>query len=334
MNDFPSHANVVVIGAGIVGNSMAYHLARLGWKDIVLIDKGPFPNPGGSTGHASNFIFLVDHSKEMTKLTLDSVKQYKELGVFTQSRGIEVARLPERMEEFKRRITSGKSWGVEGMELLSPNEVKERVPFINEKIILGGFYTEGVGTVDSLRAGTLMREYGQSIGALVTVANCEIRGLEVANGRIHTVRTNKGDIRADTVVIACGIWSPRIARMAGANIPLTPAVHQMISVGPVPQFAHTTGEIEFPIVRDMDTNMYERQHGGDMEVGSYAHRPILWEPDDIPSIEQSALSPTELPFTRKDFDPHYRSGVALKHPAWNHWLPFQCPTAAFRPATI
>jgi glycine cleavage system aminomethyltransferase T/glycine/D-amino acid oxidase-like deaminating enzyme len=311
MNDFPSHANVVVIGAGIVGNSMAYHLARLGWKDIVLIDKGPFPNPGGSTGHASNFIFLVDHSKEMTKLTLDSVKQYKELGVFTQSRGIEVARLPERMEEFKRRITSGKSWAIGGMELLSPNEVKERVPFINEEIILGGFYTEGVGTVDSLRAGTLMREYGQSIGALVTLANTEIRGLEVANGRIHTVRTDKGDIRADTVVIACGIWSPRIARMAGANIPLTPAVHQMISVGPVPQFAHTTGEIEFPIVRDMDTNMYERQHGGDMEVGSYAHRPILWEPDDIPSIEQSALSPTELPFTRKDFDLQLEQALEL-----------------------
>src|SRR5689334_24498924 len=131
MSSMPRHANVVIIGAGIVGNSMAYHLARLGWKDIVLLDKGALPNPGGSTGHASNFIFLVDHSKEMTKFTLDSVKQYKELGVFTRSAGIEVARLPERLEEFKRRITSGKSWGVEGMELISPNEVKECVPFIN-----------------------------------------------------------------------------------------------------------------------------------------------------------------------------------------------------------
>ena len=81
--------------------------------------------------------------------------------------------------------------------------------------------------------------------------------------------------------------------MAGASIPLTPAVHQMIDIGPVPQFEHTTGEVGFPIVRDMDTNMYERQHGTGFEIGSYAHRAILMEPDDIPSIEAAALSPTD-----------------------------------------
>src|SRR5579883_689525 len=118
MSTVPKHANVVIIGAGIVGNSMAYHLARLGWKDIVLLDKGPMPNPGGSTGHASNFIFPVDHSKEMTKFTLDSMRQYKELGVFIESGGIEVARTTERIEELKRRLASAKSWGVDA-ELIS-----------------------------------------------------------------------------------------------------------------------------------------------------------------------------------------------------------------------
>ena len=136
----PAQAKVVVIGAGIVGNSMAYHLARLGWKDIVLVDKGALPNPGGSTGHASNFIFLTDHSKEMTLFTLDSVRQYKELGVFTQSGGIEVARTAERVDELKRRMASSKAWGIEA-ELLSPAEVKRLVPYINEQIILGGFST-------------------------------------------------------------------------------------------------------------------------------------------------------------------------------------------------
>ena len=96
MSEFPTDANVVIIGAGIVGNSMAQQLALHGWRDIVLLDKGPLPNPGGSTGHASNFIFLVDHSREMTDLTADSVRQYDELGVFTRSGGIEVARTPER----------------------------------------------------------------------------------------------------------------------------------------------------------------------------------------------------------------------------------------------
>ncbi|MDO8484851.1 MAG: FAD-dependent oxidoreductase, partial [Candidatus Limnocylindrales bacterium] len=102
MSALPDRAKVVVIGAGIVGNSLAYHLALAGWRDIVLVDKGTLPNPGGSTGHASNFIFLTDHSKEMTAFTLESVRQYKEFGVFTQSGGIEVARTPERMEELKR----------------------------------------------------------------------------------------------------------------------------------------------------------------------------------------------------------------------------------------
>ncbi len=310
MSELPERARVVIIGAGIVGNSMAYHLARLGWRDIVQIEKGPLPNPGGSTGHASNFIYLTDHSKEMTALTLDSVRQYQDLGVFTQSGGIEVARTGERMEELKRRMASARSWGIEA-ELISPARVRELVPYINESIILGGFYQPGVGVVDSLRAGTLMREAGQALGALTLAPMTETLGIDVVDGRVAAVRTTRGTIQAETVVIAGGIWSPRIARMAGASIPLTPAIHQMISVGPVPLFADTKGEIEFPIVRDMDTNMYERQHGGDLEVGSYAHRPILMSPDDIPSIAAAAMSPTELPFTSDDFDPQMEQALEL-----------------------
>src|SRR6058998_123354 len=141
MSELPREANVVVVGGGIVGNSMAYHLARLGWTDVVLMDKGPFPSPGGSTGHASNFIYLVDHSKEMTAFTIDSVRQYKELGVFIQSGGIEVARTPERMQELTRRMASAGSWGIEGVSLLNPTQVKELVPYIDESIVLGGFST-------------------------------------------------------------------------------------------------------------------------------------------------------------------------------------------------
>src|SRR2546423_2190437 len=89
--------------------------------------------------------------------------------------------------------------------------------------------------------------------------------------------------------------------MAGAAIPVTPAVHQMMDIGPVPRVAASTSPIEYPIVRDMDTGMYERQDGSGLEIGSYAHRPILHDPDEIPAIEESALTPTELPFTEDDF---------------------------------
>ena len=301
MSRLPSSARAVVIGAGIVGNSLACHLARLGWDEIVQLDKGPLPNPGGSTGHASNFIYPVDHSREMTALTLDSVRQYRELDVFTECGGIEVARTEERMEELRRRMASAKAWGVEPVSLLSPAEVKELVPFIDESVIVGGFYSPGVGVVDSLRAGTLMREEAQGSGALTVVPNTEVTGIDTERGRVRRVRTTAGDVEAETVVIACGVWSPLLARMAGATIPLTPAIHQMIDIGPVPRFADAKGAIEFPIVRDMDTNMYERQDGRGLEIGSYAHRPILHDPADIPSIEEAALSPTEFPFTEEDF---------------------------------
>src|SRR5436190_17325495 len=141
MSTLPSRAKAVIIGAGIVGNSMSYHLTRLGWSDVVQIDKGPLPNPGGSTGHASNFIFPVDHSREMTALTVDSARQYEELGVRIECGGIEVARTEERMEELRRRTASAKAWGVEPVLLLTPAEVKALVPFIDETVIVGGFHT-------------------------------------------------------------------------------------------------------------------------------------------------------------------------------------------------
>src|SRR5437016_13928932 len=121
----PAPARCVGIGCGIVGNSLAYHLTQLGWQDIVLLDKGPLPNPGGSTGHASNFIYLVDHSKEMTALTVESVRQYRDMGVFIQSGGIEVARTTERMQELTRRMAFAESWGVEPVALVSPGDFTE-----------------------------------------------------------------------------------------------------------------------------------------------------------------------------------------------------------------
>ena len=315
MATVPSSAQVVVIGAGIVGNSLVHHLARLGWRDIVQIDKGALPNPGGSTGHASNFIFTVDHSREITDLTLDSVAQYKEMGVFTESGGFEIARTEERMEELRRRMSSARAWGIES-ELVSPAFVKEKVPFIEEDQFIGAFWTPGVGVVDSLRAGTIMRERAMESGALTVVPTVEVTGLDTEEGadgnrRITRVRTTGGDIDAQVVVIAAGVWSPKLGDMAGVSIPLTPAVHQMISVGPCPQLTHLEGEISIPIVRDMDTFCYERQHGADMEVGSYAHRAILHEPEDIPSIDQAKLSPTEMPFTSDDFDPQLEQAFEL-----------------------
>ncbi len=181
-------------------------------------------------------------------------------------------------------------------------------------MILAGLFFPKVGVVDSLRAGTIMRERAQELGALQVRANTEVLGIDTDSAprpRVTGVRTTTGEIETSIVAICCGVWSPRIAAMAGAHIPLSPIVHQMISVGPIPLFAGTSGEIEYPVVRDVDTNMYERQHGGDLEVGSYAHRPILIDPSEIPSNEEASLSPTELPFTQDDFDPQLAEALEL-----------------------
>ncbi len=305
-----AQARAVIVGAGIVGNCMACHLAKLGWRDMVLIDKGPLPNPGGSTGHASNFVFPTDVGKEETRFTLESIRQFKALGVFTESGGVEVARTPERMQELARRQAIATAWGIES-ELITPERVKELIPYVDETIILGGWHTPSAGVVDSLRAGTLMRETAIEMGALTVMAQTEVVGVDVVDGRVAGVRTTQGDIATSVLVVACGVWSPRIAAMAGAHIPLVPMVHQMISVGPVPRLAAIPGEIAFPILRDMDSLMYERPRGSDIEIGSFAHRPILIHPDEIPSIKASRLSPTEMPFTREDFEPQYEAALEL-----------------------
>jgi glycine cleavage system aminomethyltransferase T/glycine/D-amino acid oxidase-like deaminating enzyme len=316
VSEVPATAKCVIIGAGIVGNCLAGHLARLGWTDMVLIDKGPLPNPGGSTGHASNFIFPVDHNKEMALLGVQSANQYRDVDRSVDSGGIEVARTQARMDEFQRRMTSAAAWGVEA-ELLTPAQVKELVPFINDDVILGGFHCPTVSVVDSLDTGTLFRNEAIDKTGMKVFANTEVLAVETepepGTGlrKVTAVVTDKGRIEAEYVVIACGVWSNRIANMAGATIPLVPAVHQMADVGPMDVLVETNKEIGYPIVRDMDTFCYERQSSGSMEVGSYAHRPILHHPDEIPSNEEAALSPTEMPFTPDDFDDQMEQAIEL-----------------------
>ena len=231
--------------------------------------------------------------------------------MFTESGGIEVARTEERMEELQRRMASAQAWGVDRVSMVTPAEIKELVPFIDESILLGGFYSPGrgrgrlaAGRHDHARAGGRGRrahDLGQHRGARDR-RRARPRAPGAHHPRRHRDRGRGRRLRR---------LEPAIARMAGASIPLTPAVHQMIDIGPVPRFASSTRHIEYPIVRDMDTFMYERQDGIGLEIGSYAHRPILHDPEEIPSIEQAALSPTELPFTQDDFDQQMEHALEL-----------------------
>ncbi|QPZ38766.1 GcvT family protein [Paramicrobacterium chengjingii] len=311
MAQLPGRADVVVIGAGVVGNFVVHHLADLGWRNITQIDKGPLPDPGGSTGHASNFVFPVDHSKEITDLTVDSMRQYSDLGVLTRCGGIEVARSEERAQELRGRMTSARSWGIEA-ELLTPDQIGDLVPYCSTDLLISGFHTPTGAIVDPVRAGALVREEAEQRGALTVCAETEVLDLEVSGGRVNGVVTNRGRIETEIVVVACGVWSPKVAALAGARIPLSPAVHQMIDVGPIPELERSGEWVSFPLVRDMDCLMYERQRGSSLEIGSYAHRPMLHSPGEIPPVGAPGQdSPTSFPFTSDDFAPQLRHAQEL-----------------------
>ena len=166
--------------------------------------------------------------------------------------------------------------------------------------------------VDSLRAGTILcGERAQAKNALAVFPNTEVTDVEVEDGAVKAVVTDEaGSSRVRRGCVRCA-GAPASPRWPGPPSRSTPAVHQMIDVGPIDVLVETNNEIAYPIVRDMDTFMYERQSAGSMEVGSYAHRPIFHHPDDIPSIEESKLSPTELPFTADDFDPQLEDALEL-----------------------
>lgn len=302
----PGTADVVIIGAGIVGSSLVKHLAEAGWRNMVLLDQGPLPDPGGSTGHASNFIFPVDHHRHVTELTVESMNQFRDLGTLTTCGGIEVARNDAGHDELRRRLASAKSWGVDA-ELIDPRRVRELAPLVDTSLLTGGFHTPSAAVVDPLLTGELLRASAFDAGALQLFDDTEVTGLlteHAASGgpaRITGVRTTAGDIATGTVVIACGVWSPKIGAMAGAHLPLTPAVHQMINLGPLPGFEASGVEIDTPIIRDMTAKMYERQRWGEMQIGSYAHRAILHEPESLARVGAAALSPTQLPLSEADF---------------------------------
>ena len=151
----------------------------------------------------------------MADLTLDSMRQYKELGVFTESGGYEVARTEERMEELRRRMSLGQGVGHPGRAGHARTTSSRRSRSWTRTRSSARSGRPSVGVVDSLRAGTLMRESALALGALTVVPTVEVTGMDVEEGRIRRVRTTGGDIEAETVVIACGVWSPKLARDGG-----------------------------------------------------------------------------------------------------------------------
>ena len=289
-------AQVVIIGAGIVGCSVAYHLTRMGVRDVVVVEQGPLFETGGSTSHAPGMMFLVNFSETMSRLAQYSADLYSSLSLHGEPcgykvGGMEVAWTPERLEDLKRKTGAGKAWGLQA-ELLGPSEAKQMAPLLSDKV-LGAMYSPYDSVTRQVWAAEAMANAAMAEGAAFH-GDTLVEDVEVSGGRVRAVVTSNGTVRTDIVVSAAGIWAPRIGRMAGMAIPLSPMRHQYAHTIPIPELEGETGEFEHPILRHQDRAMYFRQRMDHFVVGSYRHEPLLVEADDILDREDAPVMPSMM----------------------------------------
>ncbi|MGV9627157.1 GcvT family protein [Streptomyces sp. NPDC003487] len=305
---------VVIIGAGVVGAALADEISARGWTEVTVVDQGPLPATGGSSSHAPGLVFQTNASKTMTELARYTVEKFSSLEVdgkpcFLQVGGLEVATSPERLAEIQRRHGWLASWGIDS-RLLNADECVERHPLVDRDKILGGLFvpTDGLAKAVLAVEAQIRRATERGVRFL---ARHEVLDIRQGEGRVTGVVTDHGEIDADIVVCCAGIWGPKIARMVGMNLPLTPLAHQLAWTGPVPALAGQTEEAVRPILRHQDADLYYRDRYDGIGIGYYGHRPMPVSADDILSVDEAEEMPSVLKFTEEDFEPAWTETQSL-----------------------
>ncbi len=297
-------ARVVIIGGGVVGCSTAYHLAKLGWRDIVVLDQGPLFHNLGSTSHAPGLMFQHNNSKTVCTLARWSVETYLESErrahngrSVWQVGSLEIAHTPERWEELKRKLGNCRAWGLEA-DLIGPDEIKRLVPIMHTGDLYGALHVPSDCDVKGVAVMETLAQHAQTDGATTYYPNTPVTGIEVKGGRATAVITPRGRIQAEVIVCAAGLWGPIIGRMAGVPVPLTPCQHLYVKTKPLPELAGETEWVRHPVVRDQDKDMYYRQYADAYGFGSYRHDPLLVPADELPQNDHPAI----FPFTPQHFE--------------------------------
>ncbi len=310
-NTLPETARTVVVGAGCVGCSAAYHLAELGREDVVVVDRGPLFETGGSTSHAPGLVFQTAGDKLMAQMASYTQDLYSDLDSFRQCGGIEVAYTEDRWDFLKRKREWGLSYGVEDGQLLSPETVKEHVPQIDEDIIHGGYYVPSDGTARAVKASETMANAVRESG-VEFYGNTTVTDIETSNA-VEAVVTEHGRIECDEVLLATNIWGPLFGDMVGVDIPLVPCAHQYLVSESFDELRGADREIEQPILRHQDYSLYFRQHGESYGVGSYNHEPLLVDPEDIYGPEKLDDLGLEYPSLREFTAEHFFENTHPDH---------------------
>lgn len=294
---------VVVVGAGVVGAAVADELSARGWDDVTVVDQGSLPEPGGSSSHAPGLVFqnhAVQAMSQMAQYTVGKFLGLEHRGApsFLPVGGLEVATTPERLAELHRRCGWAVSWGL-GTRVLSPDECVRLHPLLDRDLVLGGLYGPTDGVARSVLAVNAQLDRARSRGVRVLERH-EVRGVRTRGGRVVAVETSQGELPADVVVCAAGIWGQRVAAMVDVVLPLTPLAHQMAWTGRLPGLAVGV-QAERPIVRHQEAGLYYRDRDGRLGIGSFAHRPLPVDVADLARADEGHGMPSVLPFTEQDF---------------------------------
>ena len=278
-----NHARVVVIGGGVAGCSTLYHLTKLGWSDVVLVEKNELTS--GSTWLAAGNVPHYHRSFNSTKINDYAVQLYPTLEAETgqpvdwhTTGSLRIALTSDRMDEYKHVAGKDKIVGIQS-ELVGPEEMKKIYPLINTEGITGGLFHPNDGHVDPASVTQAMAKGARQRGAEIYTFN-PVSGISQAPGGEWVVHTQNGDITCEIIVNAAGLWTSAIGAMVGLYLPVIAMEHQHILFEDVPELV--SSGMQLPLLRDPDTSYYMRQEFKGLLIGPYESQPAAWHPDGVP----------------------------------------------------
>jgi 4-methylaminobutanoate oxidase (formaldehyde-forming) len=304
----PRHARAVVIGGGIVGCSAAYHLGKLGWRDVLLLERKKLTS--GTTFHAAGLVGQLRSSANITRLLTHSVELYERLEAetglssgFRRTGGLRLACSADRFLELRRQATMATSFGLE-VQVLSPREALDLWPAMATDGVVGAVFLPSDGQANPSDIAMALAKGARMHGVRI-VEDCKVTGIDVADGRVAGVRTPRGPVACEVVVNCAGQWAKEVGRMAGVTVPLQSVRHQYLISEPIPGLPR-----HLATLRDPDNLIYFKEEVGGLAMGGYEPNPVPWALDGIPE---------DFHFTLLDSD-------------WEHFEPMMAPAIRRVPA--
>lgn len=307
---------VVIIGAGIVGVNIADELVSRGWSNITVLEQGPLDMPGGSSSHAPGLVFQTNPSKTMSQFAKYTVQKLLSIDCFNQVGGLEVAQTPERLEDLKRRYGYACSWGIEA-ELLSAERCREVYPLLGPDAVLGGLHFPTDGLALAAKAVQVLIDRTRQAGVRYLGHTC-VMGIRQQDGRVTGVETGGAAVIPADIILSCaGFWGVELGAMVGLRVPLQPMGHQYAKTTPLPAQRGKNlppNGARLPILRHQDSRLYYREHGEQLGIGYYGHRPMpvtASSQGPTPARVDEHNMPSVMSFTPDDFSPAWEASKEL-----------------------